>query len=65
MDETMKVIIMIRKKDLQKFVDKFQVEEYTVNNRKQEVTINMTEIFAAAEQQYSEKQVTTSESSLF
>lgn len=53
--ETLKVVITIKKEDLPKFIDKFQVEEYTVNTKRQEVTIDMTTLFDAAMKQYTEE----------
>ena len=53
MEETMKVVITIKKADLPKFIDKFGIEEY--HFKKDEVTIDMTSLFDAAMSQVAVK----------
>ena len=46
MEETVKVVITIQKKDLGKFIDKFGIEEYHYKNR--EISVDMTKLFDSA-----------------
>lgn len=64
MEETIKVVVTLRKKDLPKFVDKFGIEEY--HFKKGEITIDMTRLFDDAVEQLPSKSdsfSTTSETS--
>ncbi len=53
MNDTIKVVITIRKQDLSKFVDKFGIEEY--HFKKDEINIDMTELFDDAMSQVATK----------
>ena len=58
MEETMKVVITIKKADLPKFIDKFGIEEY--HFKKDEVSIDMTKLFDDAMSQVAAKEPETS-----
>ena len=55
MGDKLTIIMHIDKNKFDKFVEMFKVEEYTVNTRKLEVTINMTHLFDDAVKQYNEE----------
>lgn len=55
MGDKLTIIMHIDKNKFDKFVEMFKVEEYTVNTRKWEVTINMTHLFDDAVKQYNEE----------
>lgn len=42
-EETIKVVVTLKKKDLPAFIDKFGIEEY--HYKKNEITIDMTNLF--------------------
>ena len=46
MNDLIKVTVIIKKKDLDKFVDKFGIEEYHYKNH--EITVDMTALFDSA-----------------
>lgn len=45
-EETIKVVVTLKKKDLPAFIDKFGIEEY--HYKKNEITIDMTRLFDSA-----------------
>lgn len=55
MGDKLTIIMHIDKNKFDKFVEMFKVEEYTVNTRKWEVTINMTHLFDDAVKQYNDE----------
>ena len=55
MGDKLTIIMHIDKNKFDKFVEMFKVEEYTVNTRKMEVTINMTNLFDTAVKQYNDE----------
>lgn len=55
MGDKLTIIMHIDKNKFDKFVEMFKVEEYTVNTRKLEVTINMTHLFDDAVKQYNDE----------
>lgn len=55
MGDKLTIVMHIDKNKFDKFVEMFKVEEYTVNTRKCEVTINMTHLFDDAVKQYNEE----------
>ena len=55
MGDKLTIIMHIDKDKFDKFVEMFKVEEYTVNTRKWEVTINMTHLFDDAVKQYNDE----------
>ena len=55
MGDMLTIIMHIDKNKFDKFVEMFKVEEYTVNTRKCEVTINMTHLFDDAVKQYNDE----------
>ena len=52
MGDQIKIIMYLDKDKFDAFVEKFNVEEYTVNTKKCEVTIAMAHLFDAAAKQY-------------
>lgn len=55
MGDKLTIVMYIDKDKFDKFVEMFKVEEYTVNTRKLEVTINMTHLFDDAVKQYNDE----------
>ena len=55
MGDKLTIVMHIDKDKFDKFVEMFKVEEYTVNTRKWEVTINMTHLFDDAVKQYNDE----------
>lgn len=55
MEETVKIVITIRKKNLPDFVDKFGITEYHFKNN--EVAIDMTNLFDRAMQDVREQPI--------
>jgi len=62
-DETIEVVITIKKKDIFAFADKFGIKEYHYKNDK--VTIDMTNLFDDAAAGLKEKPATSEDSTVF